>query len=113
MKIIAALILTFFIGKGCHQEYQQDMESTIIEYTANSRGNFYRITVQNQMVSVSRDRKKIEPPVTTKLTDADWKEIVNDFRNNDQLRVNNRIVIDVPAFLFPDKTFSDSIDHCK
>ncbi|HWR94080.1 MAG TPA: hypothetical protein VN192_02645 [Flavobacterium sp.] len=80
MKIVIALFLTVLFGKGCHQEYQHDMESTIIEYTANSRGNFYKITIQNQMVFVSRDRKKVEPPVATKLSDADWKKIIADFK---------------------------------
>lgn len=80
MKIIAVLVLTIFLGKGCHQEYQKDMESTLIEYTANSRGNFYKITIQNQMVSVSRDRKGIQPPVVSKISESDWNEIITDFK---------------------------------
>jgi uncharacterized protein YfcZ (UPF0381/DUF406 family) len=43
-----------FLGKSCVGQNKQDLESAVIEYTANSRGFYQKITIQNQMV------KKIE-----------------------------------------------------
>lgn len=83
MKIITLLFLTIFLSRGCSETKNQELKTTIIEYKANSRGRFYKITVQNQIVSVSRDRKGIEAPVTTKLSNADWKEIISDFKTID------------------------------
>ena len=68
------------MGKGCGERNKTALESTVIEYTANTRGYYYLITIQNQMVSVSKDRSGIESPVTTKLSDNDWDEITTDFK---------------------------------
>lgn len=80
MKIIATLFLLIFLGKGCGEVDKKDLETTIIEYTANTRGYYYQITVQKQMVSVSKDRSGNESPVVTKLSDRDWDEIITDFK---------------------------------
>ena len=66
--------------KGCGESDNKDLENTIIEYTANTRGYFYKITIQNQMVTVSNDRKGNDNPTPTKLSDSDWKEIITDFK---------------------------------
>ena len=72
--------MIFFLGKGCGEAEKKDFENTIIEYTANTRGYYYQITIQNQMVTVSKDRKGNENPETTKLSDSDWNEIITDFK---------------------------------
>ena len=80
MKILTTLFLVIFLGKGCGEANKLALENTIIEYTANTRGYYYQITVQNQMVSVSKDRSGKESPVVTKLSDSDWNEIITDFK---------------------------------
>jgi hypothetical protein len=35
---------------------QANLESAVVEYTANSRGFYQKITIQNQMVLISKDR---------------------------------------------------------
>jgi hypothetical protein len=40
---------------------KQDLESAVIEYTANSRGFYQKITIQNQMVLISKDSGKAKP----------------------------------------------------
>ncbi len=80
MKIITVILLTIFLGKGCGDANKLALENTIIEYTANTRGYYYQITIQNQMVSVSKDRNGTESPVVTKLSDSDWSEIITDFK---------------------------------
>jgi hypothetical protein len=80
MKILSILFLTIFLGKGCEAQKKQDIETAVIEYVANTRGSYQKITVKNQMVTVSKDRSGNDKPVPTKITDADWKELVECFK---------------------------------
>ena len=80
MKILTAILLTIFLSKGCGEADKKDLENTVIEYTANTRGYFYKITIQNQMVTVSNDRKANDNSTPTKLSDKDWNEIITDFK---------------------------------
>jgi hypothetical protein len=80
MKILSLLFLTIFLGKGCDSAKAQDIQSAVIEYTANTRGFYQKITVKNQMVTVSKDRDGNDKPVAVKISDADWNELVNCFK---------------------------------
>jgi hypothetical protein len=80
MKILSLLFLTIFLGKGCDSAKAQDIQSAVIEYTANTRGFYQKITVKNQMVTVSKDRNGTDKPVATKISDADWNELVGCFK---------------------------------
>lgn len=76
MKILSLLFLTIFLGNGCDGVKAQEIETAVIEYTANTRGFYQKITVKNQMLMVSKDREGKDKPVPKKLSDADWKELV-------------------------------------
>lgn len=80
MKILSLLFLTIFLGNGCDSAKAQDIETAVIEYTANTRGFYQKITVKNQMLTVSKDRDGNDKPVSTKISDADWKELVDFFK---------------------------------
>jgi hypothetical protein len=80
MKILTLLFLTIFMGNGCDSAKAQDIETAIIEYTANTRGFYQKITVKNQMLTVSKDRDGNDKPVPKKLSDAEWKELVTCFK---------------------------------
>ena len=80
MKILSLLFLTIFLGKGCEAQQKQNIDTAVIEYVANSRGFYQKITVKNQVVTVSQDRKGIVTAVPTKISDADWKELVANFK---------------------------------
>lgn len=73
------ILLTIFLGKGCSQETKNDLENSSIEYIANTRGYYQKITIQNQEVSISKNRNEEGKGTTTKISDADWKELVNVF----------------------------------
>ncbi|CAD0002274.1 hypothetical protein [Flavobacterium chungangense] len=77
MRIVSLLLLVIFIGTGCSSQKKTDMTSTVIEYSAMSRGYFKKIVVQNQSVSVinGRDVQAVE----NKIDDAKWKQIVAEF----------------------------------
>jgi len=79
MKTLIVVVLTFFLGKGCSQETKNDMANTTIEYTANTRGFYKKITIQNQEIFVSTDRNSTEKGTSSAISDTDWKELVTYF----------------------------------
>ena len=56
------------------------MQNTVIEYTANTRGFYQNITIKDQLVSVSKDRNNNDKAISTKISDADWAALINDFK---------------------------------
>lgn len=67
------------MSKGCSQASNDDIENTVIMYTANTRGFYQKITIQNQEVSVSKIRDEEGKGETTKISDADWKMLSDMF----------------------------------
>lgn len=78
MKLLSMLFLAIFLGKGCQNEQQQDIKTAEVVYTANTRGFYQRIAIQDQMMTVSKERG--DKSITTKkIADADWKLLVAEF----------------------------------
>jgi predicted ribonuclease YlaK len=80
MKILSLLLLTVFLGKSW-DKIKQDLESAVIEYTANSRG-YQKITIQ--MVLISKDRSGKAKAVATKIAADDWEESFQENRIDNQ-----------------------------
>jgi hypothetical protein len=76
MKILSLLFLTIFLGRGCEGETKQDINTAVIEYVANTRGFFQKITIEKQMLTISHDRSGNEKTEATKISDTDWKSLV-------------------------------------
>ena len=123
MKILSLLFLTIFLGNGCDSAKAQDIETAVIEYTANTRGFYQKITVKNQMLTVSKDRDGNDKPVPTKISDADWKELVDcfkkveldslsEFKAPSEKRFHDGAAIANLKIIIKDKTYeTDSFDH--
>lgn len=79
MKLFTMILLTIFLGKGCTQEAKNDLANAEIVYTANTRGFYQKITIQNHEVFVNKVRGNEAKGDSTKISDADWKELVGDF----------------------------------
>ena len=79
MKLFTVLLLSVLLGKSCSSQTKNDLKTAILEYTASTRGFYQKISVKDQMVTVSKDRSGKDEPVTTKISDADWKEFVGYF----------------------------------
>ena len=75
MKILLLLFLTIFLGRGCDEDQKQDMETAIIEYSANTRGYFLKITVKEKMISITKDRNETKQ-VFEKISALDSNEIM-------------------------------------
>jgi hypothetical protein len=79
MKAITMIILTLFLGKGCSQETKNDLANSTIQYVANTRGFYQKITIKNQEVFISNDRNEEGDGTASKIADKDWKELVGYF----------------------------------
>jgi len=75
MKVLTMVFLSLFLSKSCSSQAQKDLKEAVLEYTANTRGFFQKITIQNQLITVSKDRSGVEKGVATKISDKDWKEL--------------------------------------
>jgi len=83
MKLFTMIFLSLFLGKSCEGQTKNDLKTAVLEYTANTRGFYQKITIQNQMVSISKDRSGNDQPVATKISDKDWEELVGYFETVD------------------------------
>ncbi len=123
MRILSLLLLTIFLGKSCEGQNKQDLESAVIEYTANSRGFYQKITVQNQMVTISKDRNEQDKAMATKIAAKDWEELVDCFNKMEldslpklkaptEKRFHDGAPIAKFKITFQDKTYeTTSFDH--
>ncbi|MEC5165335.1 hypothetical protein RCH18_001062 [Flavobacterium sp. PL11] len=80
MKILTAFFFLIFLGKGCDGVTAQDMKTAVIEYTASSRGFYQKITVNNQTVTISKDRNDDNKSILLKINASDWNELVSYFK---------------------------------
>lgn len=83
MKLFAMILLSVFLGKSCSSQSKNDLKTAVLEYTANTRGFYQKITIQNQIVNISKDRNQSGIKEETKISDADWKELISYFENVD------------------------------
>jgi len=78
MKIITLLFLTIILGNNCQGQKNVDLTDAKVEYTANSRGLYNNIVVENKTVAVTKTRDG--KPDSNSLTDAQWNALINEFQ---------------------------------
>jgi hypothetical protein len=100
MKLFTAILLTVFLSKSCESQTKNDLKMAVIEYTANTRGFYQKIRIQDQMVTISKDRNGTEKPITTKIADKDWKELIGYFET---INLDNLTKLEAPT----EKRFHD------
>jgi len=123
MKIISILFLTLFLGKSCDNEQKLDIKSAIVEYTANTRGFYQKIVIQDQTISVVTDRNSDANSAPEKISDANWKELIAAFQEIDleglpnlkapsERRFYDGAAIGNLKVTYKDKTYqTDGFDH--
>ena len=79
MKLFSMILMTVFLSKSCEGQTKNDLKTAVLEYTASTRGFYQKITIQNQMVWVSKDRSGNEKPLATTIPEKDWKELIGYF----------------------------------
>lgn len=89
MKILSILFLTLFLAKGCEGQTDPDLNIAKVEYTANSRGFYNNIVVENKTVSITKTRDG--ETVSSPLTEEQWKELIAAFQKVDLEEIPNLI----------------------
>jgi hypothetical protein len=79
MKLFAMILLSVFLSKSCESQTKNDLKTAVLEYTANTRGFYQKITIQDQTISISKDRSGNDKRVSIKISEKDWKELVGYF----------------------------------
>lgn len=123
MKVFTMIFLSLFLGKSCASQSTKELKDAVLEYTANTRGFYQKIAIQNQMVTVSKDRSGNDNPVATKISNKDWEELLTYFEtlNLDSLstykgpsekRFHDGAAIANLKVVYKNKTYeSTSFDH--
>jgi hypothetical protein len=83
MKTLILILFSIFYSKGCNPQSQADLKDTVLEYTANTRGFYTKIVIQNQMITVQNNRDAKNNPVATKISDENWKSLLTEFQKVD------------------------------
>jgi len=79
MKIYALVLLSVFLSKSCEGQTKNDLKTAVLEYTANTRGFYQKIQIQDHKVTISKDRSGNDLPEAMKISEKDWKELVGYF----------------------------------
>lgn len=79
MKLFTIIFLSLFFSKSCSSQNKNDLKTAVLEYTATTRGYYQKITIQDQMVTVSKDRNGNNKTVATKISDGDWNGLIGYF----------------------------------
>ena len=123
MKLFTVLLLSVLLGKSCSSQTKNDLKTAILEYTASTRGFYQKISVKDQMVTVSKDRSEMDEPVITKISDADWKELAGYFETMNlddfpslkaptEKRFHDGAAIANLKVIYKDKTYeTNAFDH--
>lgn len=80
MKFLSLIFLTVLLGKGCDSSQEQDLANAVVEYTSNTRGFYYKITIQNKVVQITQDRRGQNIPAKKTLTETQWNDLVAEFK---------------------------------
>lgn len=74
------IFLTVLIGKGCDASQEQDLANAVLEYTSNTRGFYYKITIRDKQVQITQDRRGQNIPAKKTLTETQWNDLVAEFK---------------------------------
>ena len=80
MKKLSICILVFFLANNINILAQNNIKNAQIEYTANTRGFYQKIWINNQMIAISSDRNDTVMPTATKMALKDWKFLTTEFK---------------------------------
>lgn len=127
MKLLIIFMLPFLFTNSCDKQAKQELKDTIIEYVAKTRGYNKKITIKNQVVTVSESNRRTNKNEVSeqKISDEDWNYLVTEFKKinleelnqyNDptQDRFTDRVAIANLYITFNDKKYeSKSFDNGK
>lgn len=81
MKNLILALFLIFTASSCVSQKNTFTNSTEIEYTANTRGFYQKITIQNQKAMVFKNRNNSEKPSVIAISDSEWRDFLNYFES--------------------------------
>lgn len=96
MKIVGFFSLLYFFsscgsGQSSIVYNKTNFEDFVIQYEANTRGFYQKLTVQKHTISASEDRKGIEKPIVQKVSDSDWSVLIVEVKKIDLDNLQNLV----------------------
>lgn len=81
MKYLALLFSVLFLATSCSSvpKTNNDIESAVIVYEANTKGYYGKAIIQNKTVTYSKNRNSAEMK-TKKISDSDWGKLAEEFK---------------------------------
>lgn len=89
MKIFSLFYLAILISLSCSSQKQKELDNAVFEYTANTRGFYQKISIENKIATVSNDRSGIEKPIKITILDADWQKLKELFQKTNLEELKN------------------------
>lgn len=80
MKIFSLLFLTLLMSKSCSNQAQNDLKTSVVQYSADTRGYHLKIIIVDQKATISQGRGTDNPSEIVSISDADWNELITEFQ---------------------------------
>jgi len=77
MKLISCFLLSLFLSKGCVNQPKQDFSKSTLTYTAETRGFYMQITIEDKELRITKNRETRLPSVQLTLTKEQQKKVLS------------------------------------
>ncbi len=77
MKLISYILFTLFLSKGCVNQSKHDFSKSTLTYTAETRGYYMQITIEDKELRITKNRETRLPSVQLTLTKEQQKKALS------------------------------------
>ena len=77
MKLISCFLLSLFLSKGCVNQPKQDFYKSTLTYTAETRGFYMQITIEDKELRITKNRETRLPSVQITLSKEQQKKVLS------------------------------------
>jgi hypothetical protein len=77
MKLISCFLLSLFLSKGCVNQSKQDFSKSTLTYTAETRGFYMQITIEDKELRITKNRETRLPSVQITLSKEQKKKVLS------------------------------------
>ena len=77
MKLISCFLLSLFLSKGCMNQPKQDFSKSTLTYTAETRGYYMQITIEDKELRITKNRETRLPSAQITLSKEQQKKVLS------------------------------------
>ena len=94
MRIVSLLSVLLFVLGSCNSQKNGvgtsfEMKDIEIQYEANTRGFYNKLILKNATISSTNDRDGKENPIVQKVSEVDWKALIQELNKVDLENLSN------------------------